>query len=63
MTENTRPELTVTAAAKRSGYHPDTIRTAIHQRRLRAIRPGGNGHWRIDPDDLDAWMRGEPVSA
>lgn len=62
MFEN-RIALSVKEAAVATGYDPRNIRKAIYEKRLRASRPGGKGDWRILPDDLRAWVRGEPTES
>ena len=53
--------LTTGQAARRAGLHDRTIRRALAARTLRGQTVAGR--WRVDPDDLDAWLeRGAPTS-
>lgn len=46
-------------AAEHSGYSVDTIGDALNSGDLRGYRRGKRGRWRINVDDIDAWLRGE----
>lgn len=55
------PLLTLPAAAKIIGSHPDTLRVLIRQGRLDAVRPRGSkrgGHYRILRRQLAEYIAG-----
>jgi len=53
--------LTTGQAARRADVHDRTIRRALAAGTLRGHTVAGR--WRVDPDDLDAWLeRGAPTS-
>ncbi len=58
--------MSVQQAATYSGHHPDYIYDALHEFEaargrsgLRGFQRDANCKWRIDKDDVDAWVRGE----
>lgn len=48
-------------AAELSGRHPQTLRQAVRQRELPAIRRGRRGHILIRLSALDAWLRRDTI--
>lgn len=54
--------LTVQQAAAVAGVHRNTVYTAIQRGDLQASRPGGGWIIRINPDDLEAWLRAKPAT-
>jgi len=47
--QDTKPPLTVTAAATRLGYHVETVRRYLRSGSIRGIKLG---HWRIPMDEM-----------
>jgi excisionase family DNA binding protein len=59
--DTTNPLLTVREAAARLSVNERTIRREIHAGRLPALKVAGAV--RIDPDELEAYLYGEPQDA
>jgi excisionase family DNA binding protein len=60
------PWLTQKQAAARAQRGVRVINEALRNGELRGYQRGVGGNWRIDRDDLDAWVRGEtppPIAA
>ena len=55
----TQPYLTVEQAVTRLQLNVHTVRRLLRDGKLPGRRVGGSGPWRIDPEQLDAHMRGE----
>jgi excisionase family DNA binding protein len=55
--------LTVTEAARRLKLSTKTVRKYIHSGRLKAIRFGERGHWRVTQELPGGTVREEPVGA
>lgn len=60
------PWLSPKQAGIRAGRHERTVREALHEYQrtngksgLRGSQRGPNCTWRIDINDVDAWVRGE----
>jgi excisionase family DNA binding protein len=51
-----RRSLSTGAAARRAGCHPTTVLRAIDRGELPAHRLGSHGHYRIAPEQLEAWL-------
>ena len=51
---------TVEELAATMGVHPDTIRRAIRQKRLRAVRPPGSGAYMVLGRDAIRYIEGKP---
>jgi excisionase family DNA binding protein len=58
-----RLALSVTEAAKASGYTPSYIRRNVREGKLKGSRLNGRGDYRIMREDFIAWLRGEPQSS
>ena len=43
------------AAARVAGCHPVTVWRAMERGELAAVRLGAHGHYRVKPDELEAW--------
>jgi excisionase family DNA binding protein len=54
--------LTTAEAARVASCSQVTIRRAAESGRLRALRLGARGDYRIPPDALNEWMRPEQVA-
>ena len=46
--------ISIREAARRSGYHPDTIRVFVRDGKLRASKP--HGSWRIPVDAFNTFF-------
>jgi hypothetical protein len=62
--------MTVADVAESTQRHPQTIRAALRayaasngRHGLRGSQEGPNCTWRIQPADVDAWVRGEKPAA
>jgi excisionase family DNA binding protein len=53
------PPLTVAKAAAFATCHSKTVLRALRRGELLGYQRGANCSWRIYPDDLDRWIRGE----
>ena len=53
--------LSVQKVAKAVGVHEDTVRSWIHERRLKASQDEKNGKYRVRRSDLDVFMEGQPA--
>lgn len=51
--------LTTKEAAFAARRSVEEIQRALASEQLKGYRRGERGTWRIDPKDLDAWVRGE----
>jgi excisionase family DNA binding protein len=51
--------LTTAEGAAELGYHPKYVQYLCRSGALRAVQAVPGGHWRIHPDDVDAYRRGE----
>jgi excisionase family DNA binding protein len=55
----TRVAISIREAAKACDYSQSAITKAIREGKLKAVRPGGNGDYRIYVEDLKSWLNGD----
>lgn len=53
------PPLTVAKAAAFASCHSKTVLRALRRGELLGYQRGPNCSWRIFPEDLDCWIKGE----
>lgn len=51
--------MTVAEAAKHARRHDKTLLAALRRGELRGYQRDARCAWRIDPKDVDRWIRGE----
>jgi excisionase family DNA binding protein len=53
-----RLAISVREAAEATSYSCEAILKAIRKKKLKAVRPGGDGDYRILVEDFQDWLRG-----
>lgn len=48
--------VTLPDACTITAFSRSTLERAMHAGELKAVKPRGQGHWRIKLSDLNAWM-------
>lgn len=51
-----RPMLSVGAAARRIGVHPNTLKRLLKRGAITGVRINARGDWRVDPDALQRYV-------